>query len=400
MLKGKKILLGVSASIAAYKAAMLCRLLVKEGAEVQVILTADAKEFIGPLTLATLTKRPVYSNYTGENGTWHNHVEFGLWADAMLIAPATANTLAKAANAQSDNLLIATYLSARCPVFWAPAMDLDMFAHPGTQANLKTLESFGNHIIEPNDGELASGLSGKGRLAEPEEIVAFLNNFFQKENYKPLAGKKVMITAGPTQENLDPVRYITNHSTGKMGYAIAECAAQLGAEVTIVSGPVQIKASEGIEVVKVTSALQMLEAAEAAFKGTDIAIYTAAVADYRSADIAQEKIKKKGDSMSIELVKNPDIAAILGSQKKEGQILVGFALETENELENAQGKLIRKNLDLIVLNSLKTEGAGFGHDTNQVHVINRSNQVYSSALLPKTEIARLIWEQILSIIPA
>jgi phosphopantothenoylcysteine decarboxylase/phosphopantothenate--cysteine ligase len=400
MLKGKKILLGVSASIAAYKAAMLCRLLVKEGAEVQVIMTADAKEFIGPLTLATLTKRPVYSNYTGENGTWHNHVEFGLWADAMVIAPATANSLAKAANAQSDNLLIATYLSARCPVFWAPAMDLDMFAHPGTQANLKTLTSFGNHIIEPNDGELASGLSGKGRLSEPEEIVAFLNNFFQKGNYKPLAGKKVMITAGPTQENLDPVRYITNHSTGKMGYAIAECAAQLGAEVTIVSGPVQIKASEGIEVIKVTSALQMLEAAEIAFKDTNIAIYTAAVADYRSADIAQEKIKKNGDSMSIELVKNPDIAAILGSQKKEGQILVGFALETENELENAQGKLIRKNLDLIILNSLKTEGAGFGHDTNQVHVINRNNEVYSSALLPKTEIARLIWEHILPIISA
>jgi phosphopantothenoylcysteine decarboxylase/phosphopantothenate--cysteine ligase len=400
MLKGKKILLGVSASIAAYKAAMLCRLLVKEGAEVQVIMTADAQEFIGPLTLATLSKRPVYSNYTGENGTWHNHVELGLWADAMVIAPATANTLAKAAHAQSDNLLIATYLSARCPVFWAPAMDLDMFAHPGTQSNLKTLFSFGNHIIEPNDGELASGLSGKGRLAEPEEIVAFLSDFFQKSNYQPLLGKKVMITAGPTQEHLDPVRYITNHSTGKMGYAIAECAAQLGAEVTIVSGPVQVKSSSSIKVLKVASALEMLDAAQTAFAETDIAIYTAAVADYRSADIAQEKIKKKGDTISIELVKNPDIAAILGSQKKEGQILVGFALETENELENAQGKLLRKNLDLIVLNSLKTEGAGFGHDTNLVHVINRNNQIFTSGLLPKTEIAQLIWDQILAIIPA
>ncbi len=400
MLIGKKILLGVSASIAAYKAAMLCRLLVKEGAEVQVIMTADAQEFIGPLTLATLSKRPVYSNYTGENGTWHNHVELGLWADAMVIAPATANTLAKAAHAQSDNLLIATYLSARCPVFWAPAMDLDMYAHPGTQANLKTLSSFGNQIIEPNDGELASGLSGKGRLAEPEEIVAYLSNYFKKSSYQPLIGKKVMITAGPTQEHLDPVRYITNHSTGKMGYAIAECAAQLGAEVTIVSGPVQVKASSSIKVVKVASALEMLDAAQTAFAETDIAIYTAAVADYRSADIAQEKIKKKGDTISIELVKNPDIAAILGSQKKEGQIFVGFALETENELENAQGKLLRKNLDLIVLNSLKTEGAGFGHDTNLVHVINRNNQIFTTGLLPKTEIAHLIWEQILAIIPA
>jgi phosphopantothenoylcysteine decarboxylase/phosphopantothenate--cysteine ligase len=400
MLKGKKILLGVSASIAAYKAAMLCRLLVKEGAEVQVIMTADAQEFIGPLTLATLSKRPVYSNYTGENGTWHNHVELGLWADAMVIAPATANTLAKAAHAQSDNLLLATYLSARCPVFWAPAMDLDMFAHPGTQANLKALASFGNHIIEPNDGELASGLSGKGRLAEPEEIVSHLINFFQKSSYKPLLGKKVMITAGPTQENLDPVRYITNRSTGKMGYAIAECAAQLGAEVTIVSGPVNIKASAGIKVIYISSALEMLEAAKTAFATTDIAIYSAAVADYRASDIAEEKIKKKGDTMTIELVKNPDVAAILGSQKKEGQILVGFALETENELENAQGKLLRKNLDLIVLNSLKTEGAGFGHDTNLVHVINKSNEVYTSPLLPKTEIAQIIWDQIIAILPA
>jgi len=397
MLAGKKILLGVSASIAAYKAAMLCRLLVKSGAEVQVIMTPDAEAFIGSLTLATLSKNPAYSQYTGANGTWHNHVDFGLWADALIIAPATANTLAKAANAQSDNLLLATYLSARSPVFWAPAMDLDMFAHPGTQKNLATLKSFGNLIIEPNDGELASGLAGKGRMAEPEEIVELLQSYFSEADYKPLYGKNVLITAGPTQEKLDPVRYITNHSTGKMGYAIAERAKALGANVTIISGPVNLKASEGITVVKVESGLEMFEAAKQAFPETDIAIYTAAVADYRAADISTEKIKKKGDNLQIDLVKNPDIAAHLGSIKKEGQILVGFALETENELENAQGKLERKNLDLIVLNSLKTEGAGFGHDTNLVHVINKQGKVFTTELLSKTEIAAIIWDQILAL---
>ncbi|WP_416866251.1 MAG: bifunctional phosphopantothenoylcysteine decarboxylase/phosphopantothenate--cysteine ligase CoaBC [Imperialibacter sp.] len=369
MLQGKKILLGVCGSIAAYKSALLTRLLVKQGTEVQVLLTADAKNFITPLTLSTLSKKPVYSDFFhSTDGTWNNHVELGLWADAMVIAPASANTLAKMANGICDNLLLATYLSARCPVFFAPAMDLDMYRHPSTTANIDSLLSYGNKLINAEDGELASGLSGVGRMAEPEHIVHHLEEHFTKA--QRLAGKKVLITAGPTHEAIDPVRFIGNHSTGKMGFALAERFASQGATVQLVSGPSTLSTTHAaIHVTKVRSAEEMLTACVAKFDDVDIAVFAAAVADYRPDTPAQEKIKKSDNTLTLHLVKNPDIAATLGKKKKK-QFTVGFALETTNEIAYAKDKLHKKNFNLIVLNSLKDQGAGFAHDTNKITILD------------------------------
>lgn len=369
MLKGKHIILGISGGIAAYKSVMLLRLLIKAGAEVQVVITPSGKEFITPVTLSALSGKPVVSEFfTANTGEWHSHVDLGLWADAMVIAPATANTIAKMANGVADNMLVTTYLSAKAPVFVAPAMDLDMMAHPSTKRNIEMLRSYGNHIIEPAEGELASHLVGKGRMEEPENIVKVLDGFFdRKEN---LAGKKVLITAGPTYEKIDPVRFIGNYSTGKMGYALAREAAGRGAEVTLVSGPVSLTINHpSINVRHVESAKEMLAECESHFPESDIAIMCAAVADYAPAHPVDKKIKREGsDAPVIELVKNPDIARTLGLSKRDGQILVGFALETDNESINAQAKLKSKNLDMIVLNSLRDKGAGFGTDTNKVTI--------------------------------
>ena len=392
-LKDKKILLGVSGSIAAYKSALLTRLLVKEGAEVKVIMTNAAKEFITPLTLSTLSKNPVLSSFTnGDAGLWNNHVELGLWADAIIIAPASANTLAKCANGIADNLLIATYLSAKCSVFFAPAMDLDMYVHPSTIENVKKLKSYGNEIINAEFGELASGLVGEGRLAEPEQIVHQLTRHFSKKEY--FIGKKVLITAGPTQEPIDPVRFISNHSSGKMGFAIAEAFEMAGAEVTIVSGPVSISPPLGVKIEKVQSAQQMFEATKKYFPESDIVVLSAAVADYTPLYVADKKIKKKEDVFNIEMTKTTDIAATLGKEKKDGQIIVGFALETDNEFENAKGKLERKNFDLVVLNSLQDSGAGFRYDTNKIKIIDRAGNVYDFDLKTKKEVAKDILETI------
>lgn len=386
MLTGKKIVLGVSGSIAAYKAAILIRLLIKDGAEVRVLMTPSAHDFITPLTLATLSRNPVLTEFTKAEGQWNNHVELGLWGDALVIAPASANTLAKMANGIADNLLLTTYLSARCPVFFSPAMDLDMWKHPGTQANLQRLKDWGNHIIEPAYGELASGLIGEGRMAEPEEIAERLRLFFLA---KRLKGKKALVSAGPTYEAIDPVRFIGNHSSGKMGFAIAEALAQDGAEVTLVSGPTQQHISNTkIEVVKVTSADEMFSACISVFPRTDIAVLSAAVADFKPTVIADQKIKKKDSSLTIELTRTPDIAAELGKIKKDGQVTVGFALETENEKLNAESKLISKNFDFIVLNSLNDKGAGFGQDTNKISIIDRQKQVKEFSLKSKKEVAR------------
>lgn len=369
-LAGKKILLGVCGSIAAYKAALLVRLLVKNGAEVKVIMTAAAHDFITPLTLSTLSKNPVLTHFSKDKtGQWNNHVELGLWADVFVLAPASANTIAKMANGICDNLLLATYLSARCPVLFAPAMDLDMWQHASTQANLKKLIAFGNILIEPTHGELASGLIGTGRMAEPEQILESIEKFFKPGR---LTGKKALVTAGPTYEALDPVRFIGNHSTGKMGFAIAEELSREGAEVTLVSGPTHLPAPAGINVVKVNSAEEMFLASKTHFAFADITVFSAAVADYKPATKADQKIKKGNGPMVIELVKTYDIAAELGKLKKPGQITVGFALETENERTNAQSKLKAKNFDLIVLNSLNDDGAGFGHDTNKISILNAS----------------------------
>lgn len=395
MLKDKKILLGITGGIAAYKSALLCRLLIKEGAQVRVIMTKAAKGFITPLTLATLSKHPVYSDlYDARTGEWHNHVDLGLWADVLLIAPATAHTLAKCAQGLCDNLLTATFLSAKCPVFFAPAMDRDMYLHPATQRNLQQLTADGHHIIPAEHGELASGLVGEGRMAEPEHIVRHLYDYFAHR--QKLKGKKAIVTAGPTYEAIDPVRFIGNHSTGKMGYAIAEALAQYGAEVVLVSGPTAIAPPKhpNIELFKVTSAREMLEVALDAFREADIAVLAAAVADYRPKEAATQKIKKKSDSMQIELVKNPDIAATLGQHKKPYQFMVGFALETENEEANAREKLRKKNFDFIVLNSLNDEGAGFGHDTNSITILTADKESYRSGLKSKKEIAYDIVEQI------
>ncbi len=366
-LAGKKILLGVCGSIAAYKSALLVRLLVKNGADVKVIMTAAAHDFITPLTLSTLSKNPVLTQFSkDETGQWNNHVDLGLWADVMMLAPASANTLAKMANGICDNLLLATYLSARCPVLFAPAMDLDMWQHASTQSNLKKLAAFGNTLIEPTHGELASGLVGTGRMAEPEQILQAIENLFIPGR---LTGKKALVTAGPTYEALDPVRFIGNHSTGKMGFAIAEELSREGAEVTLVSGPTHLPAPAGVKVIQVNSAEEMFLASKEHFVSADITVFSAAVADYKPAVRAEQKIKKGSGPMVIELVKTYDIAAELGKLKKPGQVTIGFALETENERTNAQIKLKAKNFDLIVLNSLNDAGAGFGHDTNKIAIL-------------------------------
>lgn len=394
MLQGKKIVLGISGSIAAYKSAVLTRLLVKAGAEVKVVMTDSAKTFITPLTLSTLSKNPALSEFIkDESGQWNNHVDLGLWADAMIIAPASANTIAKMASGRCDNLLMAVYLSARCPVFLAPAMDLDMLQHDATKENLKKIASFGNRILDPAFGELASGLVGTGRMAEPEEIVAELEEFFTNNN--ALKGKNVLVTAGPTYEAIDPVRFIGNHSTGKMGYAIAERLANLGAHVTLVSGPTAMHTSNPqVSVEKVMSAEEMYEACVAVFPQTDIAVLAAAVADYRPTVKADQKIKKKDENLTIELTKTRDIAASLGKIKQK-QVVVGFALETEHEQDNALKKLESKNFDLIVLNSLNDAGAGFGHDTNKITMIDRSGSVKKFDLKSKKEVARDIVSAIL-----
>ena len=369
MLKDKHIILGITGGIAAYKSAALVRLLVKAGAEVQVVMTPNAKEFITPVTLSTLSGKPVISEFfTANTGEWHSHVDLGLWADAMIIAPATASTIGKMANGVADNMLVTTYLSAKAPVFVAPAMDLDMMRHPSTVRNLSLLRSYGNHIIEPAEGELASHLIGKGRMEEPENIVKALDSFF--ETSLSMKGRKVLVTAGPTFEKIDPVRFIGNYSSGKMGYAIADCAAARGADVTVVSGPVAIGPTRpSVKVINVESAREMLDACEKLFPSSDIAVMTAAVADYAPAETFDHKIKRESDGIAgISLVKNPDIAATLGSLKRDGQLLVGFALETDNELDNAADKLHRKHLDMIVLNSLRVPGAGFRTDTNQVSI--------------------------------
>lgn len=387
-----KIILGISGSIAAYKAAHLTRLWVKQGAEVQVLMTRAAGDFIAPLTLSTLSKRPVFSDVSSESG-WNNHVDLGLWADALVIAPASANTLAKLANGLCDNILSAVYLSARCPVFVAPAMDVDMWHHPATRDNITRLQAHGVRVIPVGHGELASGLVGKGRMAEPEDIVDFVGR-----NLNPgaaLTGKKALVTAGPTYEPLDPVRFIGNHSSGKMGIAIAEILASQGAEVTLVLGPTDLKpAHPAIEVLRVMSAQEMYEACAPRFPESDIAVLAAAVADYKPRHFSGTKIKKKDSEMVLELDKTIDIAATLGKTKKTGQIFVGFALETNDELQNATTKLEKKNFDFIVLNSMRDAGAGFGHDTNKINILHRDGSRQEFALKSKTDVARDIVAEI------
>lgn len=385
---GKNIVLGITAGIAAYKSAFLVRLLVKQGANVKVVMTPSAKEFVTPLTLSTLSKNEVFSSFTNEedeNAQWNNHVELALWADLMIIAPATANTMSKMANGICDNLLLAVYLSAKCPVYYAPAMDLDMYKHPSSKESFKKLEAFGNIQIPATHGELASGLIGQGRMAEPEDILSFVEKNILKG--LPLRGTKFLVTAGPTYEAIDPVRFIGNHSSGKMGYAIAEAALNLGAEVTLVSGPVSLTIDKPmLKLVSVTSAQEMYNAVHAEYNDCDVAILSAAVADYKPKIVASEKIKKKGDTLELSLEKTKDILASLGEDKGK-QFLVGFALETENELENAKTKLKKKNLDLIVLNSLKDKGAGFKGDTNKVTFITKDNKVIPFPVKTKKEVA-------------
>ena len=397
MLRGKKILIGVSGGIAAYKIAYLVRLLVKQQCEVKVVMTSDAKNFITPLTLSTLSKNEVYSNYFDEDtGIWSNHVDLGLWADLMLIAPLTANTLGKMANGVCDNLLLATYLSAKCPVFFAPAMDLDMYQHPTTKKNIEALISFGNKCIQPGHGELASGLVGEGRMAEPEEMVNELSAFFDAS--KLLDGKDIIITAGPTYEAIDPVRFIGNHSSGKMGFAIAKRAAELGAKVTLITGPTVEVEGNGIKRIDVVSADEMYKATVGVFKDADVAILSAAVADFKPEFIASEKIKKDSVKEDLKLIPTKDILAKLGELKTKGQLLVGFALETENEEDNAKRKIDRKNLDFIVLNSLRDKGAGFGVETNKVKIIDKENKIDSYSLKSKDEVAKDILDKVISML--
>ncbi|MCF8429309.1 MAG: bifunctional phosphopantothenoylcysteine decarboxylase/phosphopantothenate--cysteine ligase CoaBC [Bacteroidia bacterium] len=398
-MKNKKIIIAISASIAAYKAAFLVRLLVKAGADVKVIITPAAKEFVTPLTLSTLSKNPVYSDFVlNQNGEWTNHVELGLWADLIVIAPASANTIAKMANGICDNLLIATYLSAKCPVMFAPAMDLDMFIHPTSVQNKAKLQSFGNILIDANEGELASGLSGKGRMAEPEEIFEIIEKHFVAE--QDLLGKKALVTAGPTYENIDPVRFIGNYSSGKMGFAIAEELAKRGAMVTLIAGPVEITHyHNNINRINVQSAEQMFELVNEYFSNSNISVMCAAVADYSPITVANEKIKKQNeDSLFIELKKTKDILKHIGSIKTDKQIVVGFALETNNEEENALIKLKEKNADFIVLNSLQTFGAGFKHDTNQVTILKNSGEKLVFNLKSKNNVANDIVNEIVKII--
>ncbi|MCK3685011.1 bifunctional phosphopantothenoylcysteine decarboxylase/phosphopantothenate--cysteine ligase CoaBC [Maribellus sp. YY47] len=398
-LKGKNIILGITGSIAAYKAAMLLRLLIKEGAEVQVVITPAGKEFITPVTLSALSNKPVVSEFFGANdGSWNSHVDLGLWADLMLIAPATASTLGKMANGIADNMLVTTYLSAKCPVFIAPAMDLDMFAHPSTQRNISILRGYGNVIVEPGSGELASGLEGKGRMEEPGNILNLVVEHFSVK--KKLLNRKFLVTAGPTFEKIDPVRFIGNYSSGKMGYALAEELADQGAEVILVSGPVSVLAkNSAINVVKVESAQEMYEECVSVFPSCDGAVMCAAVADFTPVDKAREKTKRGKENWSIELQPTKDIAAELGKLKKENQLLVGFALETNNELENAGTKLVKKNLDFIVLNSLNDSGAGFGVDTNKITIVAKDNKPEIFELKSKKEVARDIVGKIIELKP-
>ena len=384
-LQQKKILICISGGIAAYKINLLIRDFIKKGAEVQVLMTKSAEQFVSKLTLSTLSKKPVYSDFYSENGTWNNHVELALWADVILLAPCTANTLAKMVHGQCDNLILATYMSAKCPVFIAPAMDLDMYQHPSTKQNLELAEDFGHHLIPAEDGELASGLSGQGRMAEPETISQIIEEFFNSN--KTLEGKTVLITAGPTYEAIDPVRFIGNHSSGKMGFSIAEEAANRCAKVILISGPSSEKTThQNIELHRVTSAKEMFDKVFEFYENADIAIASAAVADYAPKEIAKEKIKKNDDSLTIELVKNPDILKKMGEMKTK-QFLVGFALETQNEEENAKGKLHKKNLDMIVLNSLRDEGAGFKGASNKIKIITESTTT-EFPLKSKTDVAK------------
>ncbi len=398
MLKGKHIIVGITGSIAAYKAAALVRLLVKEGAEVKVVMTELAKQFITPLTVATLSKHPVMVEfYNPENGDWHSHVDMGLWADLYLIAPATANTIGKMAHGIADNLLLTTYLSAKCPVMIAPAMDLDMYRHPATQNNLSILRSYGNLLIEPAEGELASGLVGKGRMAEPEEIVAFIHHYFHRRD--DLAGKRVLLTAGPTYEKIDPVRFIGNYSSGKMGFALAENFAERGAEVILVAGPVPLQTRHPrIRRINVESAAEMYDAVMGESESCQIIVSCAAVADFRPKHREAAKIKRGKEDLVLELEPTADIAAALGAKKKAGQLLVGFALETNDEECHAIQKLHHKNLDLIVLNSLQDANACFGYDTNKVTLIDRSGQPSHYALKSKQEVAEDIVNKIASMI--
>ena len=398
MLEGKKIILGICGSIAAYKSALLVRLLIKAGAEVQVLMTPDATNFITPLTLSTLSKRPVLVEYfTPETGEWNNHVELGLWADAFIIAPASANTLAKMANGLSDNLLTAVYLSAKCPVYFAPAMDLDMWKHEATQNNIQSLQLYGNVMIPPGNGELASGLYGEGRMAEPEEIISFITAEFKKK--LPLANRKVLVTAGPTYEAIDPVRFIGNHSSGKMGFAIADQLATMGADVILVAGPTaQATRKKSIKRIDVTSASEMLEACLKYYPETKACIMCAAVADYTPVTVSEQKIKKQDGSLNIDLKKTIDILKTLGEKKRQGQVLVGFALETQNEESNAVDKLKSKNLDFIVLNSLNDKGAGFKTDTNKITIIDHKLQRTAFELKNKDEVAADICNKVAELI--
>lgn len=394
MLQGKHIVLGITGSIAAYKAAYLLRLLVKKGADVQVVMTPAAKEFITPVTLSPLSGKPVVSEFFAANdGQWHSHVDLGLWADAMLIAPATAASIGKMAHGVADNMLITTYLSMKAPVFVSPAMDLDMYKHPSTQANLKLLQSYGNHIIEPGFGELASGLEGKGRMQEPEAIVEYLEQYFAQ--VAEMSGKRVLITAGPTYEKIDPVRFIGNYSSGKMAYALAGECARRGAEVCLISGPVQLETPAGnIQRIDIESADEMYEACMKEFPTCDAGILCAAVADFKPICVADQKIKRGAEDLCIQLTPNQDIAAALGRIKTADQKLIGFALETNNEMSNAQNKLQKKNLDAIVLNSLQDKGAGFRHDTNKVSIIS-ATETLDYPLKHKQEVARDIVDYLL-----
>ena len=396
MLGGKNILLGITGGIAAYKTTFLVRLLIKAGANVRVVLTESASSFVSPLTLATLSKNPALKAFVKEDDRetdWNNHVELGLWADIMIIAPATANTMSKMANATTDNLLLAVYLSAKCPVFFAPAMDLDMYKHPANKASIKTLLSYGNIMIPATSGELASGLHGEGRMAEPEDIMSFIKDYVLKG--LPLKNKKVVITAGPTYEAIDPVRFIGNHSSGQMGYELANVAANLGAQVILVSGPTHLSISHDlITVINVVSADEMYETSHEHFDNCDIMIAAAAVADYKPKKAANQKIKKTDKNLTLELVKNKDILFSLG-KRKTSQFLVGFALETENELENAKGKLERKHLDAIVLNSLNDPGAGFASNTNKITFLDKNSQIKAFELKTKAEVAKDILNEII-----
>lgn len=401
MLKGKHILLGVTGGIAAYKSASIIRLLVKDDADVKVIMTDNAKEFITPLTLSTLSKNPVLSEFFDyDNGDWNSHVDLGLWADLFLIAPATANTIAKMANGIADNLLLTTYFSTRCPVFVAPSMDMDMLKHPATVINMETLRAYGNHVLEPATGELASGLTGKGRMAEPEEIEKEIISFFsKKKSNKPLKGKNLLINAGPTREPIDPVRFISNYSSGRMGIALADEAAGYGASVNLVLGPVNIAPSHsGVKVISVKTAESMAYECISRFPECDIAILSAAVADFTPLTISSRKIKKDAGTLTLELKPTTDIAEALGKLKNPSQVLAGFALETDNNVENAREKLRRKNLDLIVLNSLNEKGAGFDLPTNRITIIDKNNNIDNFELKSKNEVARDILDKIVSML--